>query len=500
MKNKVVALYTWLGILAGFLIILGSSWWAIRLNQETFSIAGFWEVQQTEPLLWVIDSSPLIIGVLAYLLGRTHNKLLWQIADREALIQDKTERYVAKNKELEEEIGQHVQTEKQLILAKEDAERAKRAEELFLANMSHELRTPLNGVVGFTKLLLSTRLDKTQNDYVNTVQEAANHLLAIINDILEISKIKAGEIEFASDPLSPTKLIMSSVNTFKAMADSKQIALYEEIDRKIPPYILGDITRLNQILLNLINNAVKFTHEGFVKVVATRLHEDEKNVGIRFSVHDTGIGIPKEKLEDIFSKFKQADKYTTSQYGGTGLGLAICKNMVEMQGGTISVESAVNKGSVFSFELTFKKAGYIPALEESRGAFEQKDIGQLKILLVEDNKINIKLAENVFKKWGDKLEYDVALNGKEAIKLHEQNQYNLILMDLQMPIMDGFEATAYIRKELPHPLNKTPIIALTADVMTSEKNRAYEAGIDDYITKPFDANKLFTTITRFVQG
>ncbi|MGB0430772.1 MAG: ATP-binding protein, partial [Bacteroidia bacterium] len=389
-------------------------------------------------------------------------------------------------------------TEKKLVIAKEDAERAKRAEELFLANMSHELRTPLNGVIGFTRLLLGTQLNKTQNEYVNTIQTSANHLMAIINDILEISKIKAGEIEFEALPISPTKLVMNAVNTFKVMATQKQIAVFEEIDRKIPPYIIGDQTRLNQILLNLLSNAIKFTQQGsvIVRVNLTKEHIDK--VELLFEIEDTGVGISNERLEKIFEKFKQAESSTSREFGGTGLGLAICKDMVELQGGKIWVESEVDKGSKFSFNLSFKISGPVEMKESVKGAIEQKDLGTVKLLLVEDNKINVKLAENVFKKWGGNLEYAVAYNGKEAIEKLEEATFDIILMDLQMPVMDGFETTKHIRLNMDKPIKETPIIALTADVMLSEKTRAFEAGIDDYITKPFDANKLFTTITRLV--
>ena len=388
--------------------------------------------------MWVIDTAPIFLGMAAYLAGWRRFRLKKVIANNEAIIEAKTEDLRRKNRELRKEIEDRKLTEKQLIIAKEDAERAKRAEELFLANMSHELRTPLNGVVGFTRLLLGTNLDKTQNEYVNTVQDSANHLLAIINDILEISKIKAGEIEFEELPISPTKMVMNAVNTFKVMATGKNVALFEEIDRRVPPYILGDQTRLNQILLNLIGNAVKFTEEGAVVVKVDLLEDSKHKVKLKFSIIDSGIGIPEEKLETIFDKFKQAESSTTRNFGGTGLGLAISKDMVELQGGKIFVESEPGKGSTFSFELTFKIASPKDIKLVGQGAIEQKDIGQVKLLLVEDNKINVKLAENVFKKWGDNLQYDVAGNGQEAIDLLNKNEYNLILMDLQMPIMNGF--------------------------------------------------------------
>ncbi|MBI1184205.1 response regulator [bacterium] len=498
--SNVVRNYTLAGIAIGTLFPFVAAYLELSQQALPFSLENFVQLQATNHLLWIIDFSPLVLALLAYFTGRQHARLKESVERSEEIIDNKTEDLRKKNRELRKEIEDRKITEKQLLIAKEDAERAKRAEELFLANMSHELRTPLNGVIGFTRLLLGTELNSVQNEYVNTIQTSANHLMAIINDILEISKIKAGEIEFEELPISPTKLVMNAVNTFKIMATQKHVAMFEEIDRKIPPYILGDQTRLNQILLNLISNAIKFTEEGSVVVRAKLLSETDDKVQLRFEVEDTGIGIKPDKIERIFEKFKQAELDTTRNFGGTGLGLAICKDMVELQGGSISVSSELGKGSVFGFELTFKKAGQIELAEPVKGAIEKKDIGTVHLLLVEDNKINVKLAENVFKKWGGNLQYKVAYNGKEALELIENNDFQIILMDLQMPIMDGFETTRYIRNQMQAPKKDVPIIALTADVMASEKARAFEAGINDYITKPFDANKLFGSITRFVAG
>ncbi|MCB0738165.1 MAG: response regulator [Bacteroidetes bacterium] len=472
---------------------------AFLVINEGYSASDFGKIHGENHLLYIIWLAPIVLGIAGYICGRLNTRIKKQIALQDSIIAEQTQQYKDKNEQLSREIEERKLTEKQLILAKEDAERAKRAEELFLANMSHELRTPLNGVVGFTRLLLGTTLTKEQNEFVSTVQDSANHLLAVINDILEISKIKAGEMEFESIPISTTKVVMTAVNTFKVMASNKSVALYEEIDSHIPPYVMGDQTRLNQVLLNLINNALKFTHDGFVVVKVQLLSEDTRKVRLKFSVQDSGIGISEDRLKDIFSDFKQADASVARKYGGTGLGLSICKNMVELQGGKIYVESVVNVGSSFHFELEFKKTSIIKTPEDSTGAFEPKDLGNVNLLLVEDNKINVKLAENVLKKWGGDLRYQIASNGQEAVDLHEKENFDIILMDLQMPVMDGFEATEYIRKELPAPQCQTPIIALTADVMASEKSRAFDLGINDYITKPFDANKLFATIAKFVK-
>ena len=491
-------MYILASLLLGLCIPIIGTYVHLHKLELLFTLENFIEIQGRTPLLWVVDTVPVFTVLIGYLAGRNHRKLIEVREESERLIDEQTEHLRKKNRELRKENEERRITEKQLIIAKEDSERAKRAEELFLANMSHELRTPLNAVIGFNRLLLGTELDNVQNEYVNTIQTSANHLMAIINDILEISKIKAGEIEFEEVTISPTKLIMNAVNTFKVTAKQKNIALFEEIDRRIPPYILGDQTRLNQILLNLIGNAVKFTEEGHVVAKADLVKSDVENCTILFSILDTGIGIAPDKLEKVFEKFKQAGPDTTRNFGGTGLGLAICKDMVELQGGTINVESEPGKGSTFSFALTFKVAAPREIADPVKGAIEQKDIGKLKLLLVEDNKINVKLAENVFKKWGGELNYDVANNGKEAVDLLEKNDYQVVLMDLQMPVMDGFEATKHIRSNFEKPKADIPIIALTADVMLSEKTKAFEAGINDYITKPFDANKLFSSITQIL--
>jgi len=497
--KSVIKVYTLIGFGVGIVFSVVATYVHTSSTGSAFTLEQFIDAQSSTPTLWVMDVVPLILGLFAYVAGRNHSRLLAEKEESERVIDEKTENLRKKNRELKKENEDRKLTEKQLLIAKEDSERAKRAEELFLANMSHELRTPLNAVIGFNRLLLSTELDNTQNEYVNTIQTSANHLMAIINDILEISKIKAGEIEFEEISISLTKTAMNAVNTFKMLAKQKNLALFEEIDYRIPPYILADQTRLNQILLNLLGNAVKFTQEGSVVLKVEMLSNDNEKCRLRFSVVDTGIGIAPEKLDKIFEKFKQAETDTTRNFGGTGLGLSICKEMVELQGGTISVESEVGKGSNFSFELDFKHSATQETAQPVKGAIEQKDIGHLKLLLVEDNKINVKLAENVFKKWGGELQYDVAKNGKEAIELLSKNDYQIVLMDLQMPVMDGFEATKYIRTEMDAPKKNLPIIALTADVMLSEKTRAFEAGISDYITKPFDANKLFASITRLLQ-
>lgn len=390
-----------------------------------------------------------------------------------------------------QDITELKETEQQLRGAKEVAEQSVIAKEQFLANMSHEIRTPMNGVLGFTDLLIKTKLDREQKGFVHAIETSGKNLMALINDILDYSKIEAGMMSIDETPLSIRGIFSSLFVLFNDRVKKKKIKLSFKSDKNIPEIVIGDPVRLTQIITNLVGNSIKFTEEGSVGVSAKLLEETNEKVRIQFSVKDTGIGIEKEKLTSVFERFNQGSNDTTRKYGGTGLGLSIVKKLAELQGGGVSVESTLKKGSVFYVEISYKKAGPEKNMEPVRknkttGA---KSLARLSILLVEDNRLNQKLAEKVLLDFG--FDVDIAANGKIAVNKIKKTHYDLVLMDMQMPEMNGYEATTMIREKLQ---NNTPIIAMTAHAMGSEKERCLALGMNDYISKPFKADDLYNKI------
>jgi len=349
----------------------------------------------------------------------------------------------------------------ELIAAKNMAERSMRAKELFLANMSHEIRTPMNAIIGMTGLLHDDPLTEKQQKHLQTIQQSGENLLVIINDILDFSKIESGKLEFESVGFKAKKLVKNLLATLNYKLTEKDVMLTSNIPETLYEQILvGDPTRLNQILLNLLSNATKFTHQGEINLTAQLVEEKNNNIRIQFKVTDTGIGISAEKVNDIFSSFSQADVGTTRKYGGTGLGLTITRRLVIAQGGKIWVESKEGKGSTFFVELEFQKGSTkdLPNKESTTNAISSEAFINKKVLLVEDNKINQFYATSILEKW--KIQTTIADNGKLALDALEKDTFDLILMDMQMPVMDGIETTKYIRNVLK---NNIPIIALTAN-------------------------------------
>lgn len=379
------------------------------------------------------------------------------------------------------DVSNKKRAEKVLIKAREKAEESSQAKERFLANMSHEIRTPLNAIMGMQSLLKKTTLSGKQKKYIDAIGVSANNLLVIINDILDISKIEAGKLELERVDYDLTKLIRHLIFTLSYKAEEKGIGLFAEIEPDIHPVVKGDSVRMNQILLNLVNNAIKFTDVGKVRVKVEQLSATETTQMIRFQVIDTGKGIKQENLEAIFKSFSQEDASITRKFGGTGLGLAIGKQLVELFGGCLEVKSEYGKGTVFFFTIPFEKGSQqaIPSVREVNGD-NTKALFEKRVLLAEDNQMNQFLATTILEDWGVLVE--VAENGKEAIEMFSEGKYDLILMDMQMPIMDGLEATRIIRKRLH---SKIPIIALTANAIKGDKQRCLDAGMDDYLTKPF---------------
>jgi len=383
----------------------------------------------------------------------------------------------------------------QVLAERERAEHSEKIKEQFLANMSHEIRTPMNAIIGFTDVLAKTKLSSNQQQYLHSIKTSGENLLVIINDILDYSKIEEGIIRFEKVSISIQQMLDSLRVMMAAKAEAKGINLIFRSDQNVPDAVIGDPMRLSQIILNLVSNAIKFTEKGSV-IVNAKIKEERSDVLIlEFEVSDTGIGIPEDKWQTIFERFQQAESHTARHYGGTGLGLSIVKNLVELQGGTISVSSEWAKGSVFTFTLPFQKADEkvqaqkIKARKVNRSVTEGKKFVHLKVLLAEDNKMNQILMSVILANMG--IDADIVGNGKLAIEKLEENSYDVILMDMQMPEMDGYQATQYIRKTLKYSI---PIIAITAHAMPGEKEKCLTLGMNEYISKPFREDKLYNII------
>jgi PAS domain S-box-containing protein len=372
------------------------------------------------------------------------------------------------------------------------AEDAVKAKQQFLSNMSHEIRTPMNAIIGFTKVVLRTQLTSKQQEYLNAIKTSGDALIVLINDILDLAKVDAGKMVFEQTPFRLERSIAAMLHLFETKIHEKNLRLIRQYDERIPKVLLGDPVRLHQIILNLVSNAVKFTKAGAITVAVSLLSEDEQYAVVEFSVTDTGIGIADEKIAGIFENFQQATSETSRLFGGTGLGLAIVKQLVEAQGGKVSVASKLEKGSSFCFQLSFAKTTEETA-PESAAVQVNNELKNVSVLVFEDIALNQLLMRTLLDDFGFKC--DIASNGRIGIEKLKTNSYDLILMDLQMPEMNGFEATEYIRKELKLTI---PIIALTADVTTADLAKCKAVGMDDYIPKPVDERLLQSKILLFL--
>lgn len=373
------------------------------------------------------------------------------------------------------------------------AKNAVKTKQQFLSNMSHEIRTPMNAIIGFTKVILKTDLTTKQKEYLEAIKMSGDALIVLINDILDLAKVDSGKMTFEKIPFKMKASISAMLHLFETKIQEKNLNLIQVYDDKIPTNIIGDPVRLHQIILNLVSNAVKFTTKGKITVSVDLLHEDAENVILQFAVTDTGIGIAEEKIEKIFENFQQASSGTSRLYGGTGLGLAIVKQLIEPQGGKIIVKSKVNEGSTFSFTLPFQKANADTELENEIVELDS-EVKNIKVLVVEDIPLNQLLMKTLLDDFG--FQYDMAENGKIAIEKLKNNDYDIILMDLQMPVMNGFEATEYIRNTM---ISKIPIIALTADVTTVDLAKCKAVGMNDYLAKPVDEKLLYSKIVTILK-
>jgi len=378
--------------------------------------------------------------------------------------------------------------------AKKIAEDAVKSKQQFLSNMSHEIRTPMNAIIGFTKVLLKSDLDPKQKEYLTAIKMSGDALTVLINDILDLAKVDAGKMIFEQTPFKMAASISAMIHLFETKIQEKNLKLIKKYDDKIPGVLVGDPVRLHQIILNLVSNAVKFTSKGEITICAELLDEDEVNATVEFSVTDTGIGIAEDRIEHIFENFQQATSETARLYGGTGLGLAISKQLVESQGGSITVKSKPEAGSVFSFVLPFRKTNVKVELEKVMNILTSK-VHKAKVLVVEDIALNQLLMKTLLDDFG--FEHDIADNGRIAIEKLQKKSYDIILMDLHMPEMNGFETTEYIRRKMN---SQIPIIALTADVTTADLTKCTAVGMNDYISKPLDEKLLYDKIIELLKN
>lgn len=405
---------------------------------------------------------------------------------------------------MSQDITQRKQIE-QLEREKEVATQTAQMRQDFLAKTSHEIRTPLNPILLLSDMLLETPLNAEQKEHIRIIHSAGETLLALVNDILDLAKIEAGKIEFTSQPFNLREVFRSVSDMLSPHAKKRNLTFEVEVAPEVPPQLKGDSVRLTQILLNLVSNAIKFTQKGEVKVTARQVQDQGNEVRLHFAVEDTGVGIPPDMLKVIFESFQQIDSEITRQQGGTGLGLTIVRQLVKLQGGDIDVQSKLGEGSSFTFELPFLLVEHPvllpphatsgkdqPAVPTSNGHLNLSLVNGLRVLLVEDNPLNQMVTSKLLSNWH--IVTEIANDGRQGVEMLAQNDYHLVLMDVQMPEMDGYQATRYIRQRMTGPKSRVPIIALTANAFKEVADECIQAGMDDYLSKPIEIEHLFHKI------
>jgi PAS domain S-box-containing protein len=429
------------------------------------------------------------------LIMRTKTGITFPVVLNSVAIYDKDGNYVASRSTIFD-ITEQQKAETALKEARQQAIESANVKEQFLANMSHEIRTPINSVIGFTNLLQKTGMTEEQQQFVNLIQSASENLLTIINDILDISKIEAGMLRIEKNPFSLRGLCNSIETMFYHKAREKNLSFSLNIQDNIPDTLTGDAVRLTQIMVNLISNAIKFTQKGGISINITTIAQNSDHVQLRFSVKDSGIGIPVDKLDAVFERFQQGETDTTRKYGGTGLGLSIVRNLIQLQGGQIEVDSDPGKGTEFVFQIEYSLVPVGVALPSSLSEKSEISAGAFpdaRILVVEDNAMNQLLIKFTFQSW--KMNYELADNGVKAIEWLQRDKFDLVLLDIQMPLMDGYATSQAIRKELKSDI---PIIAMTAHALAGEREKCLSHGMNDYISKPIHEKELYGLLKRYL--